>query len=234
MSKRAVVFIHGEGKEGGPELVGEALVQAGFELDLRQRDPRPEDAGAPLLVVMGGSMGAYEAESYPYLMVELQVLRERLAARRPTLGICLGSQLLARAAGAKVYRGKAGLEIGAPLMKPTPEAKDDPVFSQLRGPVPMPQWHSDTFDAVPGAARLGSSEMYREQAFRVGNAYGLQFHPEADAKRFREWLEIWPEDAAKTTKSRDAVEAELRALDASAEAQRQFRMRLAEILFKMA
>jgi GMP synthase (glutamine-hydrolysing) len=233
MSKRAVVLNHEVG--GGAALVGDALEEAGFELDSRLRDVRPEDARAPLLVVMGGSMGAYEAESFPFLMAELEVLRERLASGRPTLGICLGSQLLARAGGARVYRGAAGVEIGAPFLKPTPEAKDDPIFSALpQEPVRMPQWHGDTFDPVPGAVRLAESEMYREQAFRVGQAYGIQFHPEADSVWFRGWLVKWAEDAAKVEKPRDQIEAELEALDASAEVQREFRRTLADVLFRMA
>jgi GMP synthase (glutamine-hydrolysing) len=233
VSKRAVVYVHG--KEGGPALVGEALTQAGFELDVRFQAPRAEDAGAPLVVMMGGSMGAYEAESYPFLVTELAVLRERLASGRPTLGICLGSQMLARAAGAKVYRGPAGLELGAPLVTPTPEARADPVFGSLGGgPFPMPQWHGDTFDPVPGAVRLASSAMYREQAYRVGNSYGVQFHPELSAKRFREWLAIWPEEAAQAAKSREQVEVELEALEAAAEVQRQFRRALADVLHQMA
>ena len=233
MSARAVVLTHG--KEGGPALVGEALAEAGFELEVRFQAPRPEeDAAAPLLVVMGGSMGVYEAESHPYLLVELEVLRRRLAAGRPTLGICLGSQMLAHAAGARVYPGHAGLELGAPALSLAPEAKVDPVFAALEGPVRMPQWHGDTFDPVPGAVLLASSELYRWQAFRVGNSYGVQFHPELDAARFRRWWGLWLAEAARANKPAEQVEAELRALEASAEVQRRFRRRLAEVLSGLA
>jgi GMP synthase (glutamine-hydrolysing) len=182
----AVVLIHEDGE--GPGLLAPALEAAGFILRTRYREVRPEDAQATLVVVMGGPMGAYEASRFLFLRDELALLRVRLAQRQPVLGICLGAQLLAAAAGARVYPGAAGLELGVSPVQLTAEAEGDPVFSQLPTGTPVAHWHADTFDPVPGATLLASTERYRQQAFRLGNSYGLQFHVELDAATFAQWV----------------------------------------------
>jgi GMP synthase (glutamine-hydrolysing) len=119
---------------------------------------------------MGGGMGVYEGDRHPFLGEEIRLLGEALAAGTPTLGVCLGSQLLAAAGEARVYRGEAGPEVGWL-----------PSFEALH-------WHGDTFDLSPGARHLASSALYVHQAFRLGSALGLQFHVEATAELARGWM----------------------------------------------
>jgi GMP synthase (glutamine-hydrolysing) len=138
-----------------------------------------------LVVVLGGPIGAYEDDDYPMLRPILAMLEQRIASDLPTLGICLGSQLIARAAGARVYAGH-GKEIGwAPIM--LTEAGQRSPLRHLSS-TPVLHWHGDTFDLPRGAALLASSEMYAHQAFALGaNVLGLQFHPEVTKENLERW-----------------------------------------------
>lgn len=198
---RAVVYLHVEHERSF--LLGEALIHVGFALEERLQGPRPEDANAPLLVVMGGPMAVYEASLHPFLQTELEVLQQRLAAGRPSLGICLGSHLLAAAAGAQVHPGEAGAEIGILPVELTLAGQQDAPLSGLAG-VPVAHWHSDTFTPVPGATLLASTPQYEQQAFRIGSSYGLQFHPELTAEALRSWIHV------------ESVELERTGVDAAA------------------
>ncbi|NPC86452.1 type 1 glutamine amidotransferase, partial [Pyxidicoccus fallax] len=120
---RAVVFQHEEHE--GPGLLGPALEAAGFSLVTRFRSVRREDVSADLVVVMGGPMGVYEADQHPFLHEEQSLLTERLANELPCLGICLGAQLLASAAGAEVFPGKNGFEVGVAPVRWTQDALKD-------------------------------------------------------------------------------------------------------------
>jgi GMP synthase (glutamine-hydrolysing) len=135
-----------------------------------------------LLIVLGAPIGAYEIEAYPFLIPELDLIRRRLAVDRPTLGLCLGAQLMAQALGARVYPGPAK-EIGwAPLSFVSEALRD------LQG-VAVLHWHGDTFDLPAGAKRLASTALTPNQAFSVGrNILALQFHAEAEARMFERWL----------------------------------------------
>lgn len=156
------------------------LVQAGVDDLGRAIDE------AALLVVLGGPIGVYETDRYPFLVEELAALERRLAARRPTLGICLGAQLIARALGAGVYPG-GRKEIGWSELQLPPAGLSSPL-QHLAG-VPVLHWHGDTFDLPAGAELLASSTVYPHQAFRVGsNVLALQFHPEALTREFERWL----------------------------------------------
>ncbi|HBH02689.1 MAG: glutamine amidotransferase [Candidatus Rokubacteria bacterium RBG_16_73_20] len=152
------------------------------EADLASLDPLAPD----LLVVLGGPIGAYEETAYPFVLDEPRLLTQRLAADRPTLGICLGSQLMARALGARVYPGGTK-EIGwAPLV--LTEAGERSCLAAL-GTAPVLHWHGDTFDLPAGAERLASTALYANQAFAWGRrALGLQFHVEVTARRLDHWL----------------------------------------------
>jgi GMP synthase (glutamine-hydrolysing) len=143
-----------------------------------------EVAGA---VVMGGSMNVDEVERFPALAAEREWLAEAVRRELPVLGVCLGAQLLARALGAEVRPGE-GPEIGfAPVEVSDPE---DPLFGRLAPRTEVLHWHGDVFELPDGATPLASSARTEHQAFRVGNAWGVLFHPEADFALVEAWLMV--------------------------------------------
>ena len=153
-----------------------------------------EVAGA---VVMGGPMNVDEVERFPALTAEREWLAEAVRCELPLLGICLGAQLLARALGAEVRPGE-GPEIGfAPIEVSDP---DDPLLGALAPSTEVLHWHGDVFDLPDGARSLASSAQTEHQAFRLGNAWGTLFHPEADLALVEAWLAV-PEmiEAARVT-----------------------------------
>lgn len=170
-------------------LFGEIL--SGPDWTVTYHEAGVEDLAAPirqadLAVILGGPIGVYEADRYPFLDDELTALKDRLAARRPTLGICLGAQLMAAALGARVYPG-GRKELGWGEVMLT-EAGGRSPLSHLAGR-PVLHWHGDTFDLPAGAELLASTEVYPNQAFAVGShALALQFHVEADYRRIEQWL----------------------------------------------
>jgi len=148
-------------------------------------DSLPGHAEISAALVMGGPMNVDEVDRYPGLMAEREWLAEALREQMPVLGICLGAQLLARALGAEVRAGE-GAEIGfAPVEIHDPA---DPILGALAPRTTVLHWHGDVFDLPDGAARLASSAKTELQAFRRGNAWGVLFHPEADAALVDAWL----------------------------------------------
>jgi GMP synthase-like glutamine amidotransferase len=161
--------------EEGPLEIGRALEREGIEL--RSGIPDTMD-DVEALVVMGGPQSAYSDRRFPTRQRELLLLEEAILLGVPTLGICLGAQLLAVAAGGRCRRGTAGPEVGWFPVEVT--QVNDPLFGGLRRFTTL-HWHGDTFDLPPEAVHLASSERYPNQAFRVGErAWGIQFHPEVD------------------------------------------------------
>jgi GMP synthase (glutamine-hydrolysing) len=143
---------------------------------------------ADLLIVLGGPIGAYETDTYPFLSTEIALLEKRLAQDRPTLGICLGSQLMATALGARVYRG-SGKEIGWSPIVLTEQGRASSLSPLADDGAIVLHWHGDTFDLPAGTTRLASSTMYANQAFAHGdNGLALQFHLEADPRRLEQWF----------------------------------------------
>jgi GMP synthase (glutamine-hydrolysing) len=172
----------------------DALAAAGLEfryVDLFQdaaAASRLDLTGVPGLVVMGGPMNVDQTAQYPFLATEVELIRQALARRVPMLGICLGAQLLAKAAGAKVYPNRIK-EIGWYSIDLSPAAATDPLLTGCGTSLDVFQWHGDTFDLPPGAVHLASSPACRNQAFRAGPcAYGLQFHIEMTAAMIDDWL----------------------------------------------
>jgi len=175
-----------------PHLVGRWLEEVGYQLrliraDLGEMVPRtvPDDATA--LLVLGGHMGALDDHVAPWLADERALLSDAVSRDIPILGICLGAQLLAIAAGGVVSRAASG-EIGVFSMEPTREAASDPIFDIPAGTYAM-QWHEDEVSVLPqNAIRLASSERCANQIFAIGSAsYGVQFHPEADLSIVQAW-----------------------------------------------
>jgi GMP synthase (glutamine-hydrolysing) len=144
----------------------------------------PPSVEGDALIVLGGPMGAYDDEVAPWLPSVRALLLSAIDDGVPTIGICLGAQLLAVAAGGTVQRGSAGPEIG--LGEVTVPVGDDLLVA---GVMPVVQWHYDAVTSLPDTAEvLASSELYPIQAFRVGEVgWGLQFHIEADADMVRTW-----------------------------------------------
>lgn len=167
------------------------LTAAGYDiryLDLDRNDLSTLDPLDPdLLIVLGGPVGVYEGEAYPYLVEERRILAARLAERRPTLGVCLGAQLIAAALGAGV--GPMGRkEIGFGPVTLTGAGRRGPL-RHLEG-VPVLHWHGDAFRIPDGAENLGATGSCATQGFSIGDAVlALQFHPEVDASLgIERWL----------------------------------------------
>jgi GMP synthase (glutamine-hydrolysing) len=159
-------------------------------VDACTADLRSLNALAPdLLIVLGGPIGVYETDAYPFLQWELQLLRQRLAQKAPTLGICLGAQLMAAALGAPVYPGRQGKEIGWAALLPGADANACPAIAELLIPdLPVLHWHGDTFDLPQGAAHLAATARYPNQAWSIGTTLlGLQFHPEVLTANLERW-----------------------------------------------
>ncbi len=164
-------------------------------LDLGAGDKLPEDLSKlKAVVVLGGPMNVDEENKYPWLVKENEFIKEILRRQIPFLGICLGSQLLAKAAGAQVVRSPVK-EIGWYHVQLTDEGKNDPLLKDFREDNPIYQWHEDMFHVPQGGKLLASADGCPHQAFKVGvNAYGLQFHVEVTDKSIKEWCEEYAQN----------------------------------------
>lgn len=170
--------------------------------DVSALDP----ATADLVVVLGGEMGAYEAEQFPELADEIALLRRRLDAERPVFGVCLGAQLMASALGSAVYRGPTN-EIGYRSVEPTDAGAASPL-RHFSG-VPVMQWHSDTFDLPERVTRLAGSPQYGNEAFGIGSwALAVQFHPEVTEQMHEEWLQSSAAEVAAEGLDADTLRAD--------------------------
>jgi GMP synthase (glutamine-hydrolysing) len=167
------------------------LARCGFEIeyaDAGLADVAALDPCAPNLVVaLGGPIGVNETEDYPFLRGEIDFLAKRIAAGLPTLGTCLGAQLMAAAAGARVYAA-AVPEIGFLPIVLTEAGRTSCLSPFADEPVTL-QWHGDSFDLPEGAALLATSPAVRNQAFALGEKIlAVQFHPEWGAEPLEPWL----------------------------------------------
>jgi len=166
------------------------LAERGFDIAYLGAGGRPIDAAIllepDLLVVLGGPIGVNDTGLYPWLQAEIDAVRERVLAQRPTLGICLGAQIIATALGARVYPGKAK-EIGWAPVTLSEAGQASPLRHLAASPTL--HWHGDTFDVPEGARLLASTELTPHQAFDWGDkVLALQFHPEFKAADMEAWL----------------------------------------------
>lgn len=192
--KRALIIRHVpyEGVAGYRQPV-EA---AGFEIDridVTDPDFSQRDLVEPdLLIMMGGPMGVYEQDAYPWIRCQLHRLARRLEANRPTLGVCFGAQMIAAAMGGEVFPGPAK-EIGFHPITVHGETNGNPLAAIAD--VPVLHWHGDTFTLPDNVELLGSSRLYAHQAFRRGrNILALQFHAEmGEDERIYDWIEQSPD-----------------------------------------
>ena len=200
--KRAIVLQHMDRE--GPGYIADLCRARGLCVNIVRLDQGAEVPATlgptDMLVVMGGSMGVGDIGDprYPFLAAEADLMRAMLADEQPVLGICLGAQLLAHAAGARVYPnqrpGPDGVlhrqrEVGfgeVTLIGQDREA----CLAGLPPTIPVLHWHGDTFDLPAGAVHLAKTELCANQAFRIGQrAFGLQFHVETTADLVRWWAE---------------------------------------------
>ena len=184
-------LIHGANARGG--IFYDAIAEAGHRYDewsLAWGTPPPlslDDYGA--VIVFGGSMHADQDDRHPWLREEDAYIRSLLERKVPLLGVCLGIQLIAKAAGAGVYPLGGGPEIGWFPVEATDAAEDDPVFGGLPARFDAFGWHYYGYDVPDGAEELARSTRCN-QAYRFGeSAWGVQFHPEVTLETVRSWLD---------------------------------------------
>jgi GMP synthase-like glutamine amidotransferase len=184
-----------------PAMLGEWLEEAGAELHVVRpfAERLPELDGYQGVVCLGGGMGAMEDLAHPWLRDVRVLLASAVGRRMPTLGVCLGGQLLAAATGGRVVAGDSGPEIGPSIVAKRDVALQDPLFGDLPMMQDVMHFHLDAIDRLPpGAELMTSSPKYPNQAFRLnGCAYGLQFHIETTTDIVLKWADSVPDAVAK-------------------------------------
>ncbi len=180
-------------KTEGSGYLGDLLNNDGFEITLvnAKHEPLPKKDFS-LVVILGAPESAND--DLPYLQAEQQLIKNCVEKNIPVLGICLGSQLIAKTFGAKVYRGSLK-EIG--FYNDLKIHNDNLFFSGFKNPFTVFHWHVDTFDLPENAVRLASSEHYLNQAFQYKSAVGLQFHLEVNEEMINFWLDKTEEELQK-------------------------------------
>lgn len=178
--------------------LGEALREKGISckyLRLHAGEPVPKSLdNVDGLVILGGPMNVYEEDKYPWLKDEDLLIKLAIAQDLPTIGICLGAQLIAKAAKGLVTKGQKK-EIGWYDLYLTEEAKDDPLFCDFPSDFKVFQWHGDTFNIPLGAVKLAGSQLFANQAFRLKrNIYALQFHLEVTKDIILNWAKEYEEE----------------------------------------
>lgn len=152
--------------------------------DLSQIDALSDD----LLIILGGPVSVNDRAMFPFIETEIEMLRRRVTADKPTLGICLGAQLIAAALGAEIYSG-AEKEIGWYDLSLTESGGASALRYLSAAHCRMLHWHGETFDLPEAAVLLASTEKYQNQAFSYAeNVLALQFHPEVSRPAMEQWF----------------------------------------------
>jgi GMP synthase-like glutamine amidotransferase len=181
----------------GPGTLGNFLRQARWDVrvvQLQNGEPLPALSDCEAVISLGGPMNVYQTDKFPFLEQEEEFLRKALQDQIPILGICLGAQILAKAAGARVRAAKQK-EIGWFTVSLTEEGKHDGLFRGIKDDLKVFQWHEDTFDIPNNANLLATADTCKNQALRIGRcAWGVQFHPEMTADMIKEWVDFYQPD----------------------------------------
>ena len=165
--------------------------KAGYDIQYREApvDNFEDAPDADLLVILGGPCSVNEGGLYPYIDQEIAIAKHRIDNALPTLGICLGAQIIAHAAGANVYAGDHGVEIGWAPISFTKEGAQSFLSPLGENGAPIFHWHGDTFDLPKNATLIASSEQYKHQIFSISNnILAFQSHPELDPAKIEYWL----------------------------------------------
>ena len=169
----------------GSGYLGELLKQDGFKIhSIHAKKEKLPQKDFSLVVILGASESANDDLSYLY--DEQKLIKKTVEKNIPLLGICLGSQLIAKTFGARVYTGSTK-EIG--FYDDLIPDKKTQLFSGFTNPFTVFHWHGETFDLPPGAVRLAHSMNYQNQAIQIGSAVGLQFHLEVNEEMIHLWLD---------------------------------------------
>lgn len=174
-------------------LLEQMFLHDGYDIEKvnTQNDPVPiNPLGYDAIVILGGPMAVYD--NLPFLQKEQELIRNAVKNDTPLLGICLGSQLIAQAAGGRVYKGKKK-EIGWYNVYLTPASSNDIFRGFTDKMIKIFQWHGDTYDLPANAKILAYSDLY-PQAFRIGSAVGIQFHFEVDEPLIQTWMKEYRAD----------------------------------------
>ncbi len=209
----------------GPGTIGGFLEENDISynvIDVFNEEPLPNSiSDVSSVIVLGGPMNVYEEDIYPFLKQEDEFLKEVIEKELPTLGFCLGAQLIAKAKGALVKKNPQK-EIGWFQVSLTEGGSSDPLFQGFQEEFDVFQWHGDTFDIPDGALKLAESDLCPNQAYRIGNnIYGLQFHVEVTDEMIYQWIDAYKDEinSLKKTVDPDQIVADTKTKSESYKAQ---------------